>query len=38
MFHRQYMHDMLKECALEENGEGFPVQLLVDHKVSDSRG
>lgn len=33
MFHRQYMHAMLKECALQEQREGEPVKLLVNHKV-----
>ncbi|KAI4957344.1 hypothetical protein J4E86_005818 [Alternaria arbusti] len=31
MFHRQYMHKMLMECALQEEGEGTPVKLLVNH-------
>ena len=34
MFHRQYMHRMLKDCALQEEGEGTPVKLLVNHAVS----
>lgn len=34
MFHRQYMHSMLKESALGEEGEGTPAKLLVNHKVS----
>lgn len=33
MFHRQYMHAMLKDSALEE-GEGIPARLVVNHKVS----
>lgn len=33
MFHRQYMHSMLKDCALQEEGEGPPVTLLVNHPV-----
>lgn len=33
MFHRQYMHKMLMECALQEEGEGAPVKLLVNHSV-----
>ena len=33
MFHRQYMHKMLMECALQEEGEGTPVELLVNHPV-----
>ncbi|EEU35796.1 uncharacterized protein NECHADRAFT_44298 [Fusarium vanettenii 77-13-4] len=35
MFHRQYMHTMLKETALEEGGEGVPATLLVNHKCVD---
>ncbi|OIW34814.1 salicylate hydroxylase [Coniochaeta ligniaria NRRL 30616] len=35
MFHRQYMHAMLKECALQAEGEGYPVKLLVNHKCQD---
>lgn len=34
MFHRQYMHRMLKDCALEEEGEGLPAKLLVNYAVS----
>lgn len=34
MFHRQYMHAMLKDSALSEEGEGVPAKLLVNHKVS----
>lgn len=34
MFHRQYMHAMLKDCALQEEGSGIPVKLLVNHPVS----
>jgi salicylate hydroxylase len=33
MFHRQYMHKMLMECALQEEGVGIPVKLLVNHPV-----
>jgi salicylate hydroxylase len=33
MFHRQHMHNMLKETALQEEGEGTPVRLLVNHRV-----
>lgn len=36
MFHRQYMHAMLKDCALQEEGKGPPAKLLVNHKVSAS--
>jgi len=32
MFHRQYMHQMLTDCALQENGEGTPVTLKVNHR------
>ncbi|KAK7431948.1 hypothetical protein QQZ08_001567 [Neonectria magnoliae] len=32
MFHRQYMHAMLKDTALGEDGEGTPAVLLVNHK------
>lgn len=33
MFHRQYMHSMLQDSALEEEGDGVPAKLLVNHKV-----
>lgn len=33
MFHRQYMHAMLKDAALEEEGQGPPAKLLVNHRV-----
>lgn len=33
MFHRQYMHAMLKDSALQEEGEGAPAKLCVNHKV-----
>lgn len=33
MFHRQMMHAMLKECALQESGAGTPAKLLVNHPV-----
>lgn len=33
MFHRQYMHAMLKDTALGEEGEGTPAKLIVNHKV-----
>ncbi|RAQ58400.1 salicylate hydroxylase [Aspergillus flavus] len=35
MFHRQYMHAMLKDCALQEDGEGTPVKLQVNHACKD---
>ncbi|KAH7392536.1 hypothetical protein BKA66DRAFT_557814 [Pyrenochaeta sp. MPI-SDFR-AT-0127] len=31
MFHRQYMHKMLMDCALQEDGAGPPAKLLVNH-------
>ena len=34
MFHRQYMHKMLMDSALNEHGEGVPAKLVVKHKVS----
>ncbi|KAL0935874.1 salicylate hydroxylase [Colletotrichum truncatum] len=34
MFHRQYMHAMLKDTALGE-GEGTPAKLFVNHKCKD---
>ncbi|CEI41827.1 hypothetical protein FVEN_g3785 [Fusarium venenatum] len=34
MFHRQYMHAMLQDTAISEEGEGEPVKLLVKHKCS----
>ena len=34
MFHRQYMHSMLKDSALGEEGQGRPARLVVNHKVS----
>lgn len=35
MFHRQDMHKTLLEYATSEEGEGFPVQLFVNHRVQD---
>ncbi|KAF5137185.1 FAD-dependent urate hydroxylase [Metarhizium anisopliae] len=35
MFHRQYMHSMLKDSALGEEGEGTPAKLLVNHKCKN---
>ncbi|TEA13250.1 3-hydroxybenzoate 6-hydroxylase [Colletotrichum sidae] len=32
MFHRQYMHSMLRDSAIGEKGEGAPAKLLVNHK------
>lgn len=37
MFHRVYMHTMLKDTALQEEGEGKPIKLLVNHTVSHAR-
>lgn len=34
MFHRQYMHAMLMETALQEKGSGTPAKLFVNHPVS----
>lgn len=34
MFHRQFMHKMLKDCALQEDGLGTPAQLLVNHSCT----
>ncbi|KAM3414775.1 hypothetical protein BST61_g9926 [Cercospora zeina] len=33
MFHRQYMHTMLKDSALSESGEDLPAKLIVNHKA-----
>ncbi|GAB0137620.1 hypothetical protein EsDP_00005877 [Epichloe bromicola] len=35
MFHRQYMHAMLKDSALGEQGEGKPGKLIVNHKCRE---
>lgn len=32
MFHRQYMHAMLKDAALDEEGKGKAAKLVVNHK------
>lgn len=34
MFHRMDMHKMLMDDALSEEGEGIPVKLIVDHKLT----
>jgi hypothetical protein len=34
MFHRQYMHAMLMDSAVGQDGEGVPVRIIVNHKVS----
>lgn len=36
MFHRQYMHSMLKDCAIQVEGEGIPAKLLINHCVRTS--
>lgn len=33
MFHRQYMHRMLLDCATQQEGDGDPVEVIVNHKV-----
>lgn len=33
MFHRQYMHAMLMESAVSEEGEGTPAKLILNHRV-----
>ncbi|OJD33162.1 salicylate hydroxylase [Diplodia corticola] len=35
MFHRQYMHAMLKDAAVGEAGKGEPATLHVHHKCKD---
>ncbi|PWY91915.1 salicylate hydroxylase [Aspergillus sclerotioniger CBS 115572] len=35
MFHRQYMHAMLKDCAMQEEGQGEPVKLRVNFQCKD---
>lgn len=35
MFHRQDMHRMLRDCACQEDGEGTPVKLLVNHAIRE---
>lgn len=35
MFHRVDMHQMLMDCALQEEGEGTPARLVLDHKCAD---
>ncbi|KAE8152645.1 hypothetical protein BDV25DRAFT_150799 [Aspergillus avenaceus] len=35
MFHRQYMHAMLKDCALQDEGAGIPAKLKVNHACTD---
>ncbi|KIW97221.1 uncharacterized protein Z519_02613 [Cladophialophora bantiana CBS 173.52] len=35
MFHRQYMHRMLKDTALQQEGDGIPAQLRVNHQCEN---
>ncbi|QPG94033.1 hypothetical protein C2857_004225 [Epichloe festucae Fl1] len=35
MFHRQYMHAMLRDSALGEQGEGKPAKLIMNHKCRE---
>ncbi|KXT02396.1 hypothetical protein AC578_178 [Pseudocercospora eumusae] len=35
MFHRQDMHKMLMDTAMQEEGKGTPVKLIVNHKCQD---
>ncbi|KAJ5811280.1 hypothetical protein N7474_007581 [Penicillium riverlandense] len=35
MFHRQYMHAMLKDSAMGEEGPGTPATLRVNHRCKD---
>ncbi|KAI7478972.1 salicylate hydroxylase [Hortaea werneckii] len=35
MFHRQYMHRMLVDCATQPEGDGDPVEVIVNHKCID---
>lgn len=35
MFHRQYMHAMLRESACGAHGDGLPVTLKVNHRASN---
>ncbi|EOO01029.1 putative salicylate hydroxylase protein [Phaeoacremonium minimum UCRPA7] len=35
MFHRQYMHAMLKDSACAEEGEGVPAKLFVNHRCKN---
>lgn len=37
MFHRQYMHKMLMDSAVSEEGEGIPAKLIVNHRVFNTR-
>lgn len=33
MFHRQYLHAILMESAIGEEGKGIPANLIVNHQV-----
>lgn len=35
MFHRQYMHRMLKDVAEAEDGKGVPVKIICNHRCSE---
>ncbi|KAG9571087.1 aldehyde dehydrogenase, partial [Aureobasidium melanogenum] len=35
MFHRQYMHAMLKDTALQEEKAGTPAKLVINHPCKD---
>jgi salicylate hydroxylase len=35
MFHRQYMHRMLKDCAEQQEGEGTPVKIVLNQKCQE---
>lgn len=35
MFHRQYMHSMLMDTALAEEGKGVPAKLVVNYKCAN---
>ena len=34
MFHRQYMHRMLRDCAEQSSGAGEPVKMVMNHKCT----
>ncbi|EFX06708.1 salicylate hydroxylase [Grosmannia clavigera kw1407] len=35
MFHRVHMHTMLKDTALQQEGKGKPIELLLNHACKD---
>ena len=35
MFHRQFMHRMLLDCACQKEGDGTPVKLLLNHSIRE---